>query len=39
MTKVPAQDSRLTQAPYITQPLKIDPVPTGAGSRNYFRLH
>jgi hypothetical protein len=32
MTKVRAQDSRLTQVPYITQPLKIDPAQTGADS-------
>ena len=32
MTKVHAQDSRLTQVPYITQPLKIDPASTGADS-------
>lgn len=32
MTKVRAQDSRLTQVPYIRQPLKIDPAPTGADS-------
>ena len=29
MTKVRAQDSRLTQVPYITQQLKIDPAQTG----------
>jgi hypothetical protein len=32
ITKVHAQDSRLTQVPYITQPLKIDPAPTGTDS-------
>ena len=32
MTKVHAQDSRLTQVPYITQPVKIDPASTDAGS-------